>query len=358
VHGRSNKNGSKYLSSASDQNDAMQSNVSLYSHNTLAIPAQAAWFVEAVDERGLTAAFDFAQQNECPLLVLGEGSNIVLANDFSGLVVLNRLLGKRLIEQDQDSVLIEIGAGENWHQLVTWTLSQQWYGLQNLALIPGTVGAAPIQNIGAYGVELQDTFVSLEAIEIATGQTLTFNKTDCQFAYRESVFKQQWRDKLCITSVTLRLHKQPTVQATYPALAQYFQQQEIKQPSPQQVFDAVCTIRRSKFPDPTVLPNAGCFFKNPVVSAAQYQQLLADFPDLVAFNVEAGFKLAAGWLIEQAGWKGKHFNQVTTHQDHALVIINPNACSGTLVLEYAAQLKQVIKDKFAVELEIEPRVIR
>lgn len=334
----------------------MQTDISLQAYNTLAIPAKAQWFVELSNTDQFPEVSAFVSEQTCPVMVLGEGSNIVMAHDFAGLVILNRLMGKRVLEQDDDHVLIEVQAGENWHQIVKWTLDNGWYGLQNLALIPGTVGAAPIQNIGAYGVELHDVFVSLKAIEINTGNTHTFDKKQCEFAYRDSVFKHQWRDKLCITSVIFRLSKQAKSTSHYPALQQYFSAQNITTPTPQQVFDAVCAIRRSKLPDPQQLPNAGSFFKNPLVSQQHYQKLKTSYPDLVAYPAGEQMKLAAGWLIERAGWKGKQLGDIATHQQQALVITNPKQKSGQHILKYAQQLQTVIQQHFAVELEIEPRI--
>ena len=334
----------------------IEHNVSLQSYNTLAIPAMAKSMLQVENTEQLQAAIQFAKAEEMKLLVLGEGSNTVLAADIDALVLINRIKGKTVLTETQDDVTLQIGAGENWHQLVQWALQQRWYGLENLALIPGTVGAAPIQNIGAYGVELESVFVSLTCIDIESGETREFDKAQCQFAYRDSVFKHELRDKVIITSVTLQLQKQARNNLSYPALKQYFSDINVTEPLPNHVFEVVCKIRSSKLPDPKHIPNAGSFFKNPVVSKQQYDGLKQRYPDIVAFEMADGMKLAAGWLIEKAGWKAKSINDVATHDQQALVLVNPKHQSGEQVISFAKQLQMAVNEMFAIELEIEPRI--
>lgn len=334
----------------------LQHNVSLETYNTLSVPAIAKSLVEIESVDQLQHAIAYAKENSMSLLVLGEGSNTVFNDDVDALVVVNRIKGKQVIEETEQDVTLKIGAGENWHKLVEWSLKNRWYGLQNLALIPGTVGAAPIQNIGAYGVELESVFIELECVEIEFAKTRVFDKELCQFAYRDSVFKNQLRDKVVITSVTLKLQKQASNNLSYPALRQYFENLNVEHPLPGQVFNVVCKIRNSKLPNPTEIPNAGSFFKNPIISEQHYQNLIKQHPDIVAFPVDGGIKLAAGWLIERAGWKGKAINGVATHHQQALVIVNPKNQTGKYILEYANSLQLAVYEIFSVKLEIEPRV--
>ncbi|MGK0375389.1 MAG: UDP-N-acetylmuramate dehydrogenase [Arenicella sp.] len=335
-------------------NDAsIQLGVSLQPYNTLAIPAKAAYLSRCTSIEQLISCLEFAQKKSLPLLVLGEGSNIVFSKDFEGLVVLNRLTGIELVSQESDRVIVKVAAGENWHDFVRHSLEQGWFGLQNLALIPGLVGAAPIQNIGAYGVEVKDTITTVETLDIVSKELHTLNTADCQFAYRDSVFKQVLANKRVITSVTFALSKVANLNLSYPALAACFDYA----PSPLDVFNAVCQIRAAKLPMPEDIPNAGSFFKNPIVDQDQYLKLQFDFPEIVAFPLqEGGAKLAAGWLIEQRGWKDKSLDAVYIHRHQALVIVNPNFKMGDSVLKLAAAIQADIESVYGVILEIEPRI--
>jgi len=299
----------------------IKENASLQPFNSMAIPVNATALTTVSSLQELKQALDIARQKQLPILVLGEGSNTVFENDYDGLVILNRLKGIDLIQQDDRSVIVNVAAGENWHEFVAYSIDQGWYGLENLALIPGLVGAAPIQNIGAYGVEAKDVIVNVDYLEINTREQKKLSHEECCFAYRESIFKGE----------------------LYPALAAYF---DGATPLPQQVFDAVCVIRKSKLPLPNQIPNAGSFFKNPIV------------PDVVSYKFGAEYKLAAGWMIEKAGWKKKCLNNVCVHEHQALVIINPEKQSGVVVLGFATKIQQDIVTKFGVSLEIEPRVYR
>ncbi|WP_370462561.1 UDP-N-acetylmuramate dehydrogenase [Pseudomaricurvus sp. HS19] len=341
----------------------LQQDVDLGGLNTLAIPARARYLarVTCVDE--LQALLQWRRQYECeqqrelPLLILGGGSNLVLSSDFPGLVISMGILGREVLGEDESSVLLRAGGGENWHQWVQYCVESGYFGLENLGLIPGTVGAAPIQNIGAYGVELESCFESLTAVEVSSGRVVTFDGSACRFGYRDSVFKQELRDQFIITSVTLRLHRNPDVRADYPALQQYLSELGAGQPSPQQLFEAVCAIRSSKLPDPAQVPNAGSFFKNPLVSSEQFEQLREEYTDIVGYPQSGGqVKLAAGWLIDRAGWKGHSEDGVGVHDKQALVLVNPGHASGSRLLQLAQRIRDDIRQRFGVELEIEPRV--
>jgi UDP-N-acetylmuramate dehydrogenase len=338
---------------ASGNDASIQTAVSLQPYNTLAVPAVAAYLTRCTSLNQLLSSLDFATENDLQTLILGEGSNTVFSKDFDGLVILNRLTGIELVSQNSDSFLVKVAAGENWHELVRYSLEQGWFGLQNLALIPGLVGAAPIQNNGASGVEVKDTIETVEIVDIASREIKTMSAADCQFAYRDSVFKRGLADKCVIISVTFRLSKLASLNLSYPALVARFN----GQPSPNDVFNAVCQIRASKLPMPDDIPNAGSFFKNPVVDRDQLAQLQADFPALVAYALEeGGAKLAAGWLIEQLGWKEKSVDAVYVHRDQALVIVNPNLKHGDSVLRLASAIQADVQTTFGIALEIEPRV--
>lgn len=333
----------------------VQQNVSLQNFNTMAVPAQARYLVTVESVSEAQQAIEFARNNNLPVLVLGDGSNTIFEGDYSGLVILNRILGKKCVRETPDRVVVTAGAGENWHQFVEYTLFNNWFGLQNLGLIPGLVGAAPMQNIGAYGAEIKDTLVSVDYLDIASLEQRSLDNSGCKFAYRDSVFKRELAANVLITSVTFELSKIPNVNLSYPALAALFK--ATSKPTPRQVFDAVCQVRRSKLPMPDDIPNAGSFFKNPVIDTSQHQTLKDQYPGLVSFEVSEGYKLAAAWLIEYAGWKQKGVDGVRVHEHQALVIINPKKCSGQAVLEFAEKIQVDICAKFGVTLEIEPRVI-
>ncbi|MGH1373565.1 MAG: UDP-N-acetylmuramate dehydrogenase [Cellvibrionaceae bacterium] len=339
----------------------VQTDVDMSPFNTLAVAAKAAYFCEVDSEVALTGILNWWKEQQkqredpLPIMPLGGGSNIVLADDYPGLVIRVLITGRDLIEEDDQWLWIKVGAGENWHSWVEHCMGFHYWGLENLALIPGNVGAAPIQNIGAYGVELCDYFSELSAIEIASGIAVTFDRDACKFGYRDSVFKQRLRDKYIITSVTFKLRQQPKLSYDYPALQGYFEQKQIAEPSAHQLFDAVCDVRASKLPDPKDLPNVGSFFKNPIVTEQQYRSLAQRFEGLVGYPSDNGFKLAAGWLIDNAGWKGYQADSVGVHSKQALVVINSGG-SGKQILALAESLRADILERYGVALEIEPRV--
>jgi UDP-N-acetylmuramate dehydrogenase len=339
---------------------AIKQHVSLKPLNSLAIDSTARYFVDVVEPDQIHEALAFAEQHQLNTVVLAGGSNVVLADHIASLVIAMNCKGITLMESEEDSndVYVTAAAGENWHHLVEFCLQQGFYGIENLALIPGSVGAAPIQNIGAYGVELVDVFQSLHGWHCQQHSWQTLGKQECQFGYRDSVFKHSLKGQFIISSVTLKLSRQPQPNTGYMALQLALQQQGISNPSPEQVAEQVISIRQSKLPDPSQLANAGSFFKNPVITAAQCDDLLQRFPQLVYYPQPDGqVKLAAGWLLEQAGWKGKRLGKVGMHQQQSLVLINYQQGSAAEVMALAAAVQQDIKQTFAIELEIEPALV-
>ncbi len=327
---------------------------SLKSYNTLAINVSARYFYNLTEADQLPEVLTFAEEKNLPVLILGGGSNVVLTKDFPGVVI---KIAVRGITHHDDKTLLTIAAGENWHGLVIYCLQNNCYGLENLSLIPGTVGAAPIQNIGAYGVEFEQFFVSLTGWDRETKQWRTLKKTDCQFDYRDSIFKNQLKDKFIITEVTLKLSDQPKAVCDYPALKDYLLTSGISEPLPMDVSEAVIAIRQSKLPDPNQLPNVGSFFKNPVIDAEQAELLAEKYRNLVQFPIPNGqVKLAAGWLLEQAGWKGKEYKNegLFMHDRQSLVMVNKGVAEGMAVIDFATTIQQDIQDRFGVSLEIEP----
>ena len=336
------------------------SQVSLQSHNSLALPSRAEYFCSVTDEPQIVEALDYARANNLQVTALGGGSNLVLAGDIAGLVIYLDLNGiSRREPQDRqenqgNTVHVEFAAGENWHKAVEYCLQQGWYGLENLSLIPGNMGAAPIQNIGAYGVELCDLFVSLRAIDIARGQPVMMDKQACEFGYRDSIFKGKFQNQYLITQVTLALSLQSRVNLEYPALAEALA--AVDQPTPQMVSAAVCAIRSAKLPDPAKIPNAGSFFKNPVVGPQMLEQLLAANPQMPFYSLgSSGAKIPAAWLIDQCGFKGLRDGNVGVHQHQALVLVNLGG-TGTELLALANRIQSEVLERFSIALEIEPRI--
>ncbi len=334
----------------------IETDVDLQPLNTLAIAARAAHFARVESLEQLHEALEYARRKKLPILPLGGGSNIVLTGDYPGLVIHMELHGLTL-EENADGTRLCAAAGENWHRLVMHTVEQGLGGLENLALIPGKIGAAPIQNIGAYGVELRDTFVNLQAVHIPTGELREFSAADCEFGYRDSIFKGPARDQYIITRVRLHLPRDWSPRLGYPALQQHLAEHghSVEDLSPAEVARAVIDIRNSKLPSPDDIPNAGSFFKNPLVDADCYQRLKRAYPDLVAFASGEQWKLAAGWLIDRAGWRGTRRDSVGVHDRQALVLVNPGRGSGAEVTSLAAEIAADVRAKFGVDLEPEPR---
>jgi UDP-N-acetylmuramate dehydrogenase len=333
----------------------------LKAHNTFGFDVRARFACRIEHEAQLMAAVRDARATGLPSLVLGGGSNVVLTGDFPGLVLLVALRGRRVVREDDDAWYVEAAGGEPWHEFVAWTLSQGLPGLENLALIPGTVGAAPIQNIGAYGLEMCERFASLRAVELATGDVVERDAEACGFGYRDSFFKREGRDRFVITSVTFRLPKVWQPRAGYADLARELAAGSDRAtggdrpPTAQAIFDAVVAVRRAKLPDPLELGNAGSFFKNPVVDAAQFDALKSREPDVVSYlQADGRVKLAAGWLIDRCGWKGRAMGAAAVHERQALVLVNRGGASGAEVLALARAIQRDVLERFGVELEAEP----
>lgn len=332
----------------------IQEQVSLKACNTFGLDVSARWYAEAQNESDVRAALSAARARNVPLCVLGGGSNVLFTQPVDAFVLRMVSQGRRQQPFAGTGVLVEAEAGECWHDFVLWTLAQGWRGLENLSLIPGTVGAAPMQNIGAYGVELRDVLHSLTALDRETGALREFSCADCQFAYRDSRFKRE-SERWIILNVRFLLNISP-LQVTYGPLRQRLASMGIAAPTAWDVSRAICAIRAEKLPDPHVLGNAGSFFKNPVVSAVHANQLREQWPDLVSYSVEDGEKLAAGWLIERAGWKGFRVGDAGVHSQQALVLVNYGGATGADILALAQRIQADIHARFGVSLEIEPRV--
>lgn len=335
----------------------VRTQVSLKPYNSFAVAAQASHFAEAENDQQVREALAYAEVQQLPLLVLGGGSNLLLTADVKALVLRMASRGIRVLSDDGERVVIEAEAGEPWHPFVQWTLAQGFAGLENLSLIPGTVGAAPVQNIGAYGVELKDCFSGLTALNRHTGELQDFSLQGCEFAYRDSVFKRE-SGRWLILRVRFALSRCAGLHLDYGPVRQRLSEQGIAVPTALDVSQAICAIRSEKLPDPAVLGNSGSFFKNPLVSAERAGCIRAEHPDLVAYPQPDGqVKLAAGWLIERAGWKGFREGDAGVHRLQALVLVNYGTATGAQLLALAQRIQADIAQRFAVDLEIEPNVL-
>jgi UDP-N-acetylmuramate dehydrogenase len=336
----------------------IQENVSLKPYNTFGIEAKARYFVEINHEQDLVELFADKRWHTAERLVIGGGSNMLLVNNFDGLAIRLNIHGiSHRIEGA--AVYVESGAGEVWNELVNFCVDNGFAGMENLTLIPGSVGASPIQNIGAYGVELKDVFESCRAFEIATGQFKTFSKDDCHFGYRESVFKSALKGQYIIVSVTFRLSTQPQLNLSYGAIEQELGKRGITNPTIKDVSQVVAAIRVSKLPDPSTIGNSGSFFKNPVIPQAQFESIYKVFPDVAHYPAGQGYvKLAAGWLIEQCGWKGRTIGHTGTWKNQALVLVNHGGATGQEVYTLSSQIIDSVYTKFGVMLEREVNIIQ
>ena len=335
----------------------VQSGVSLRAYNTFGVDVAARYWAEAGDVQQVRQALEAARERQVPLLVLGGGSNLLLTTDIEALVL--RMVGRgiRVLADDGEHVQIEAEAGEPWHDFVLWTLAQGLVGLENLSLIPGTVGASPVQNIGAYGVELKDCFLGLTALDRQSGEVREFSLQDCAFAYRDSLFKRE-SGRWIILRVRFALSRNAALHLDYGPVRQRLAEQGIEAPSALDVSRAICAIRSEKLPDPALLGNAGSFFKNPLVPAELAQRLQAEYVDLVAYpQADGQVKLAAGWLIEKAGWKGYRDGDAGVHRLQALVLVNHGNATGQQLLGLAQRIQADIAERFGVSLEIEPNVL-
>lgn len=336
----------------------LREHVSLQPFNTFGVDVTARWFAEAASDADVREALALAVSLQTSLLVIGGGSNLLLTSDIDALVLRVVSRGLRIIGDDGDQVVVEAEAGEPWHPFVLWSLAQGLRGLENLSLIPGTVGAAPMQNIGAYGVEIKDVFAGLTALDRRTGELREFSLEDCAFAYRDSLFKREL-GRWLILRVRFALRRSAALHLDYGPVREYLLAEGIDTPSAQDVSRAICSIRREKLPDPAELGNAGSFFKNPIVSAEQAARIRADHPGLVGYPVAGSdrVKLAAGWLIERAGWKGYRMGDAGVHRLQALVLVNYGKASGSELLQLARQIQADVLARFGVALEIEPNVL-
>ena len=332
----------------------VQSQVSLKPFNSFGVDVRAQLFAQAESDADVREALTYAREHELPLLVVGGGSNLLLTADIDALVLRMATRGIRQLSDDGQHVVIEAEAGETWHPFVQWTLAQGLSGLENLSLIPGTVGAAPMQNIGAYGVEIKDVFAGLTALDRQTGELRDFSLQDCNFAYRDSLFKQQ-AGRWVILRVRFVLDRVARLHLDYGPVRQRLTEQGIDQPTASDVSQAICSIRSEKLPDPAVLGNAGSFFKNPLVSAALAAQIRLTHPGLIGYpQADGQVKLAAGWLIEQAGWKGFREGDAGVHRLQSLVLVNYGKASGLELLSLAQRIQKDIAERYNVELEMEP----
>jgi len=336
----------------------IESGVSLKPYNSFGLPAVAQSLVRVKSDADVRRVVDHPELGRAPKFILGGGSNIILTRDMPAVVLKVEVTGRRLVEERADAWIVEAGAGESWHELVAWTLAQGWPGLENLALIPGTVGAAPVQNIGAYGLELKDRFESLDAVDLVTGRSVTLGPEICAFGYRDSVFKHSLAGRTLITRVRLRLPRPWQPVLGYLDLERRMRETGVSNPSAQQVFDWICAIRRAKLPDPAVIGNAGSFFKNPVVSAEQCRDIIGRDPALVHYPLADGsFKLAAAWLIDACGWKGKAVGGAAVHDKQALVLVNRGGASGAEVVTLARAIQESVYGRFGIRLEPEPVIV-
>ena len=337
--------------------DKIIENASLRPYNTFGIDVRARWLAEFASSEELGELIEWGGGRG--RLVLGGGSNILFTQDVDGLVLRNEIRGIELVDEDEDYVYVRAGAGENWHGFVEYCIARDWAGVENLSLIPGSVGAAPMQNIGAYGVEIKAVFYELEAWHIEERKAYTFTLNDCEFGYRESVFKRRFSGQFVILSVTFRLARKPVFHTSYGAIQEELERMGVKEPSIRAISQAVIAIRRSKLPDPAEIGNAGSFFKNPTIPDEQFDLLQAEYPEIMGYHNKGTdtTKLAAGWLIEQCGWKGYRRGDAGVHARQALVLVNYGNAKGAELLQLGRDIANSVQEKFGVELETEVNII-
>lgn len=336
----------------------IQADKNLQAYNTLGIASHAKYFAEITGIEQLQETLSdpaFATERK---LVLGSGSNVLFVRDFNGLVLHVAIPGITRVGENEQHVWVRSGAGVIWHDLVRYCVRRGWGGIENLSLIPGTVGAAPIQNIGAYGVELEEVFHELQAVDIDTGKKRLFTREECRFGYRDSIFKRELNGKYVITDVTLRLDKDSVINDSYGAIRERLREKGVTNPTIRDISDTVIEIRQRKLPDPKDLGNAGSFFKNPVVSDETFARLQSEYPDIPGYPQEdSGIKVPAGWLIEAAGWKGKVIGNVGTYRNQALVIVNHGNATGREIMNLARRIRESVSDQFGIELVPEVNII-
>ena len=350
--------GVEYRTTVAQLREIRDETVSLKDLNTFGVEVFAEYFVDASNDETITESLEWARTKSMPVFVLGGGSNIVLTKNIEGLVINISTRGISVAVESDTHAVLSIRAGENWHDFVNHCIDNQRHGIENLSLIPGKLGAAPIQNIGAYGVELSEVFVCLEAIDIADGSCVELNRSDCLFGYRDSVFKRSLRGSYAITSVTLSLDKSYSPRTAYGEIEQILASRKITDPTARDVADVVCRIRRGKLPDPRVLGNAGSFFTNPLVSLDTYAELKSRHPELVGFGHGAdGVKLAAAWLVDYCGWRGYREGDIGVSESQALVLVNHGGCKGRDLVTLSGRIRDSVYATFAIRLQTEPVVL-
>jgi UDP-N-acetylmuramate dehydrogenase len=332
--------------------------VSLRPYNTFGMDVQAEFFARCTSADDFREALSFAGKRGINPLTLGGGSNVLFTRDVAGMVMHNELQGIHIMEETADHVYVKAGGGENWHTLVMHCVERNWGGVENLSLIPGSAGAGPMQNIGAYGVELKDVFHQLQALDRQSGELVVFDKASCQFDYRSSIFKTAEKDRFIILNVTLKLNKNPVFQVSYGAIGQELEKAGINELSVRAVSDAVIRIRRSKLPDPAEIGNAGSFFKNPSISDKLFENLKTRFPEIPGYpsTGPGKVKVAAGWLIEKCGWKGFRKGDYGVHKNQALVLVNYGQASGKDIYSLSTEIMHSVKENFGIELEREVNI--
>jgi UDP-N-acetylmuramate dehydrogenase len=336
----------------------IQENHSLKKLNTFGIDVSSRFFTEFSSLEEVQEILSDKKFSSLNRLILGGGSNLLFTKNFDGIVIKNNLKGIELTSEDEDYYYVRAAAGEVWHEFVMHCINKNYAGLENLSLIPGNVGAGPMQNIGAYGVEIKDIFHELSAFHMNDKAQHVFTSADCKFGYRESVFKRELKNQFIITAVTFRLNKKPVLNTSYGAIETELRAMGITTPDIQSISKAVCNIRSSKLPDPKVIGNAGSFFKNPEISRNKYESLQKEFPSIVGYQLENGnVKLAAGWLIEQCGWKGKTIGEAGVHKMQALVLVNYGNAKGSEIFDLSSRILESVKGKFGVELEREVNIV-
>lgn len=331
----------------------LQKDVSLLPYNTFGIDKKAKYFTLAKSEQEVVDALEFSHQEEIPIIILGGGSNILLTKDLDALLLKIDIQGIYKVKETAEHIWVEVGAGVNWHSFVLHCIENDWAGVENLSLIPGTVGASPMQNIGAYGIEIKEVFENLTAINKATLTIEKFDWVQCEFGYRESIFKNKLKDKYIITSVCFKLNKNPVFHTSYGAIQETLQAMQVENLSIKAVSDAVIQIRQSKLPDPKQIGNAGSFFKNPTVNREKFEVLKKEYPAIPGYPLPDGVKIPAAWLIEQTGWKGKRFGNIGVHQNQPLVLVNYGGGDGADIKALSEKIQDSVKEKFGILLSPE-----